>query len=370
MTKELEIKQKFIFHIFPREKFTDEYIKLINKNFNKQEHIFLLYGKEFNTVSDIEDNVVVLHKKCVDLILYLKLLYRSKGIIVHSLTNSRVEMSIFLQPWLLSKFNIVFWGADLYSYREKKVRFKTKVREFVRSILIKNGKYITTLISGDYELARKWYKTKGISLSGIYINLASQDSLNNIKKNQNNVYNKKQTTNIQIGNNAQRSNQHLEAINLVSRFKDHNIKVYAPLSYGGEKEYIEQVIEYGKKLLGDKFVPLLEFVPVEKYNEYLSTIDISIFCNDRQQAMGNIGSLVYLGSKVFLRSDTAMWKYFTQELGYSLEKIEDIKDMTFEEFIHIEQERVKINEDKVSKLRSENNAVEKWKKIFKYMGLS
>lgn len=368
--KRVNTKGKFVLHIFPKEKFTDGYVELINKNFSKNKHVFLLYGDNFNTVCENEDNVIVLNQKWSNLFLYLKLLYKSKSIIVHSLSNIRIEMSIFFQPWLLSKLNILFWGADLYFYREKKIRLKTKLHEVIRRILIKNAKYITTLVPDDYKLAKQWYKVKGISLSGIYIDLALQDNLNIIKKNQCKDYDKKKVINIQIGNNAQRSNRHIEAIDLISHFKDRNIKVYIPLSYSGEKEYVTQVIEHGEKILGDKFAPILEFMPIGKYNQYLSTIDVSIFCNDRQQGMNNINSLVYLESKVFLRSDTAMWKHFTKELGYSIENIEDIPYMSFEEFIEIKQVDAQKNASEVSKLWSESNAVQKWEKIFSNMRMN
>lgn len=364
--KYLHADQKFIFHIFPKEKFTDGYITLINKNFNRENHIFWIYGELFQIAIDKEDNVFFLNPKS-DWMLYLRLLYKCHGIILHSFTNDWVIKTLFFQPWLFKKLNIVFWGADLYSYRNEKKTTKAKLWEYVRGYIIKNTKYITTLVAGDYELAKQWYKVKGISLRGVYVNSELRINMPDIKKSLKMDQNKKATINIQIGNNAQQSNNHLEAIDLISRFKDHNIKVYIPLSYGGEKEYAMEVVKYGKKIFGDKFIPILEFIPIEKYYEYLNTIDVAIFNNDRQQGMGNINILVFLGCKVYLRSDTSMWKHFTQERGYSLEKIEDISDISFEKLIEIEPADAEKNASIYLKWLS--TAGETWDKVFKAMNI-
>lgn len=364
----LKENKKFIIHLFPKEKFTDSYINFINKNFTNKDNIFFLYGRGYNTISENEENVFILKKDLIYLFKYLKLLNKSHGIILHSFFNKKIILTLLLQPWLMKKINIVFWGADLYCYRNKKVKFKDKVSEWVRKVIIKNVKYITTLVSGDYELAKRWYNVKGIPLLGMYLNIDSQENLERIRENKKR-FNDSDVINIQIGNNADKSNNHIEAINLVSRFKEYNIKVYIPLSYSGTKEYISSVIDYGKNRLGNKFIPLLDYISIERYNEYLSTIDIGIFCNDRQQGMGNINSLVYLGSKIYLRNDTAMWKHFTEELNYSLDKVEDISDLSFEEFIRYNEKNMRKNIELVARLRSEANAIEKWQNIFKKMGM-
>lgn len=84
-----------IVHIFPREKFTVGFINFINKNFNKQEHLFFLYG--INKVykgSELAENCNV---KDINeqKIMFLKAIYNSEKIIVHSLFMSK-KLLIFL----------------------------------------------------------------------------------------------------------------------------------------------------------------------------------------------------------------------------------------------------------------------------------
>ena len=56
---------------------------------------------------------------------------------------------------------------------------------------------------------------------------------------------------------------------------------------------------------------------IENYNKKHAnkdSIEIAIFNNDRQQAMGNITALLGMKSKVFIRDDTSMWSNFSNLL--------------------------------------------------------
>lgn len=117
------------------------------------------------------------------------------------------------------------------------------------------------------------------------------------------------TINIQLGNSADPTNNHLDVLNKLVKYKDENIKIFTPLSYG-DQEYAKDVIAKGKELFGDKFVALTDFMPFEKYLEFLGSIDIAIFAHKRQQAMGNTITLLRLGKKVYMRSDITPWQLF------------------------------------------------------------
>ena len=117
------------------------------------------------------------------------------------------------------------------------------------------------------------------------------------------------TINIQLGNSADPTNNHIDVLKQLTKYKEENIQIFAPISYGN-KEYAKEVILYGNDIFGDKFIPLTDFMPFEKYLEFLGTIDIAIFAHKRQQAMGNIISLLGMGKKVYMRSDITPWQLF------------------------------------------------------------
>jgi hypothetical protein len=77
-----------------------------------------------------------------------------------------------------------------------------------------------------------------------------------------------------------------------------------PLSYG-DQTHAKKVIEQGNDWFGEKFFPMSSFMPFDQYLEFLKSIDIAIFNHKRQQAMGNIITLLGMGKTVYVRSDVS-----------------------------------------------------------------
>lgn len=119
--------------------------------------------------------------------------------------------------------------------------------------------------------------------------------------------------NILLGNSAAFSNNHLEAFEVLSKLDLGDRRVYVPLSYGGTRRYVDFVIFHGKRLLGKNFSPLLDFIPLEKYNSILKSCDTLIFNHLRQQGAGNVVSLGYLGAKIYLKESNAIYTYLKDE---------------------------------------------------------
>lgn len=302
---------KKIAHIASNSTFIIGLIQFIKENFNSEEHNFFL------TVGDSKDTATIKGYKNVALSSsstsgkfshYLEIVYAmydADKIILHGLFNIRLVIILFANPWLLKKCYWIIWGGDLYTYQLNERTWKWKVKEFIRRPVIKNMGHLVTYIPGDVELARKWYSAKGkyheclMYLSNTYKALDVPSTQTD-------------TINIQIGNSADSSNNHIEVLEKLLPFKDENIKLYAPLSYG-DKSNAKKVIAKGKELFGDKFIALTDFVPFEEYLQFLGSIDIAIFNHRRQQAMGNTITLLGLGKTVFIRSDTTQWQFFKEK---------------------------------------------------------
>ena len=108
------------------------------------------------------------------------------------------------------------------------------------------------------------------------------------------------------------SNNHIDAINRISYLKEDDVKIICPLSYGNKK-HAATVIKRGKEVFGDKFIPLTTFIPLEEYLEILSKIDIAIFNHWRQQAVGNITTLLGLGKTVYIRKEVTTWQLLEEK---------------------------------------------------------
>lgn len=341
-------------HIMPNSVFTNPFIELVNSNFEKKDHFFLLYGN--SEVFDIKeaDNIIVIKKKLLDIVELLVMMNKSEKIYLHGMFSKLIVLLLFFQPWLLKRCYWVIWGGDLYYHDMRKKNTKSNIYEYLRKYVIKNMGGFITHIKGDYELAKEWYGAKGkYCYSFMYpSNLYKEYSLGDEIKPDDKVY-------IQIGNSADPSNNHIEVLGKLQKYKDRNIEIICPLSYG-DKVYAEKVINYGTEIFGDKFVSITEFIPFNKYLEILASIDIAIFNHKRQQAMGNITTLLGLGKKVYIRQEITTWQFC---IDHEL-KVYSANGYYEDLFENIDEKIKQKNIDNVKIKFSEGKLVEDWRLIF------
>ena len=186
------------------------------------------------------------------------------------------------------------WGGDFY-FPEKQRWLKKQV--------IKRIRHFVTYLKGDYELVKKWYGAKGM-LHECFMYPSNLYKEYDVKPKED-----VGIINIQVGNSADPTNNHIEVFEKLRQYKDENIKIYVPLSYGPQ-DHVKYVIAKGKEIFGDKFIALTDFMSFEKYLDFLGAIDITIFAHKRQQAMGTTISLLGMGKKVYMRNDITPWTFF------------------------------------------------------------
>lgn len=147
--------------------------------------------------------------------------------------------------------------------------------------------------------------------------------------------------NIFMGNCAHNECNYWDAMPLVSRLKNRGQKVIAPLGYGAPwvKNGVKRL---GKWLYGNDFMPLMDFLPREQYNELICNCSTMIMPHYVPRAQGNIITALWLGMRVYLSEHNMTYHYF-KRLGctvYSIEKDlkrsnkECFKPMTDEELEH------------------------------------
>ena len=333
------MKNSIIHIMVSEEKFAFPFIKFVNNHFPLDKHLFVILGMKNDKFEKlISKNIIFIDEKIKYLSLILLLNYSNK-IILHGLWSQRINQILFVNPWLYKKCYWVMWGGDFY-FPEK--------QPFLQRYTIKSIGHFVTYIKGDYELAKKWYGAKGT-----YHECFMYSS--NLYKEYNVIESKHETINIQIGNSADSTNNHIEILQRLSKYADEDIKIFIPLSYGDEN-YAKEVIMKGKKMFGNKFKPMVDFMPFNEYLKFLGSIDIAIFAHKRQQAMGNTITLLGLGKKVYMRSDVTPWK-FLQDIDI---KVFDVEKME----LNIISEDVKSkNINKTKKYFSHKNLLNQWKRI-------
>lgn len=126
---------------------------------------------------------------------------------------------------------------------------------------------------------------------------------------------------ILVGNSATPENNHIDMfINLVNNYDIKDRYIYCPLSYG-DLEYSKVVINEGYKLFGDKFKPLCKFLGKDEYFKILNSCGFVFMNQLRQQAVGNVLSLLCNGSKLFLNKKNPLYSHL-QDLGISVSEID------------------------------------------------
>lgn len=319
-----------ILHLMIFSTITKSYIEFCNLNFDRTEHIFYVYrgNNEHKIEIKKEKNVITLNTKFELIKFYIKLFFKNdyRKIYIHGFYLPYLSLVYFLKKDLLKKSNWIVWGRDLYCYEKRKKGVKYKILYYIEDYVKRNIAYVNTLVPGDYEIAKKYYKIRGKYKKAQYVSYNNFEYIDSLMgKQKDEIY-------IQIGNSATPSNNHFEIIDLLSKFKEEKIKIYAVLSYGDEI-YAQKVNEYGKKIFGEKFIGIITFMEKNKYWEYLKDIDILVFNHQRQQGLGNITMLSYLEKKIYLRKDVSSWEYLTEDIGLKLNSFEEIKNQTFREFI-------------------------------------
>ena len=144
-----------------------------------------------------------------------------------------------------------------------------------------------------------------------------------------------------MGNCGANECNYWEAIPKVSRLKERGQKVIVPLGYGAP--WVKNwVMRFGKLFFRKDFMPLIDFLPREQYNELICNCSTMIMPHYAPRAQGNIITALWLVMRVYLSEHNMTYHYF-KRLGctvYSIEKDlkrsnkECFKPMTDEELEH------------------------------------
>lgn len=289
-------------------------------------HSFVILDKKENLHIVNQDHVIFIHNYAQ---LYYspeirKLVTESNKVIISGVFGAERYMSLYSdQVW--KKVYLHFWGGDFYRYGVEKLSVKRQIAKHIMEKCILRSAGIITLIEEDFEKIDSIFPNNKKHLKAP----VPADPLENLDYEK--CYKEKRSVNeikIVLGNSATPENHHEEMMKVIADWKLENIEVYCPLSYGMEN-YKNDILKLGNDLLGQAFKPMEDFLPKNEYVTFLSNMDVGIFNNDRQQAMGNIWILLAMGKKVYIRKDTSMWHYFTNE-GIVIFSVEELKNASEE----------------------------------------
>ena len=288
-------------------KFIPPFIDTVNQNFDPSSHCFILYEKRKTYQGKPYPNITKTPRPLVWFWHAAAAANQADRIFVHSLFPFAVLL-LFFQPWLLKKSYWLIWGTGIYQYRERNKNWLRRFYELFRKRVIKNIGYVVTSLKGEYWLLKDWYQTKAKNVPyffypSVVLDFDEPETPSGSTS--------RDVVKVLVGNSATPSNYHREILLQLNKI-DTNIEyqVYCPLAYG-DQEYAQSVIKLGRKLFGNRFIPVMQFVPVGEYRQFLAEMDIAVFNHDRQQALSNIRHLIGIKKKVYLRPEITTFDHLT-----------------------------------------------------------
>lgn len=338
-------------------------LKFMEKHFPKELATTSFFVSETLPEKLIEcSNIYRINSRRNLLIMFAKMA-RARRTIWHSFyVQSRKIWILNLMPWVLKRTVWIPWGGDIYDLgwklnSDQTSSGKRRLRQY-KCVVSRFG-CVATLIPDDYEQARREFGVTGVHRNIIYpVQERLLDQWNQppsaVK------HGDRELLRIMIGNSASKTNLHEDILRRLAMYSHEKIRVFAPLSYG-DMAYAQQVVKIGTKLFGDHFEPMFSFMPQDDYFKFLESIDVAIFNQKRQQALGNIYYVLKAGKHVYLRSDAPMWEYFTNTLSMDISDACEVGDMPFDRFLR--QVDAKGNYRKMLALRNPERVIALWRAI-------
>lgn len=336
-------KYKFV-HLMFNDKFNKPFVEFLNRSFNPKEHLVLC--KRFFNEFPFPEGENVIEIKSLKGLKFDSV----EKIICHSLFDAELVDYLYNHKEILkNKAYWMIWGGDLYNApRDEK-------NDYVRS----NFKGYISDVDGDCEIALKRYRSNSKTYDAGYTFPITKEMINNAKQ----VVAQFKTENpiiIQINNSCDDST--LAILDDLSRFKDENIKITTVLSYGKLK-YKEQIIQKGKEIFGNKFNYLDKILSPGEYAIHLASVDILILNQNRQQGLGNSMVALNMGAKLFIRSEITTFEHLNSK-GCKVFDTKQIKNMTFDEFVYLDDSTKKLNKENSEKFFSDLYIKKMWYPVF------
>lgn len=352
---------KKVLHVANVGNFFPGFIELVSKHFPTELHTFITY-EDVEKYQHLQSENIKSFPKLISFRCMLTLviaMHRNDKIILHGIFGHYLAVFLCFMPWLHKKCEWIILGGDLYYHKLAEKNLRYYVIEHFRKFLISRLGALITYVDGDYNNARDWYNANGKHYECIMYksNVFSGEVLTKDSYATMETRDSDKVT-IQVGNSADPSNNHKQIFERLAQLDIQNqvVKIYCPLSYGN-RAYAEEIKQLGESLFGDRFYPLMDFIPLEKYNAILDEINIAVFAHNRQQAMGNKINLLGRGKAVYMRSDISSYALF-KKLGITVYSLDDISLRALPQEIAI------ANNNRVCNYFTEENLVKQLEIIF------
>jgi len=278
----------------------------------------------------------------------------------HSLFGRPTLFWVFiylLRHKLMKRISLVLWSVP-----ETKRLPKNTIHSYLLSITTKSLrslKNIILLTTDDENKVKEWHRLTNTKVT-TYI-----WAITKVNSNINHEYKKRKSPiKIMVSHSAQPHNQQIEVLKMLEKYKNEDIRIICPLSYG-LPSYRKEIIRTGKKIFGNKFEYILEFLPEDEYDKLLESIDIYISNSIIQTGLYVVYFCIGSGEKMYLKGNNLNWVNY---LGAHAFNVKDIKQQDYQEFIKPladdqRQHNIQLSIQRLKLLSTK--LIKDWKQIYK-----
>lgn len=235
-------------------------------------------------------------------------------------SNPYIKISLLHKNSLLVKKNISERKTNIVGLRDFKIHCKKLLRDLlyrkrkdynnnveVYKNAVKRVNYYSGVFPEEYDLLRTQPEFQAEKVVYGYTNPKDWEEKVGV--------NFMKGCNILIGNSADINNNHLDILDYLKDVQIKNKKVIVPLSYGGSQIYTDCVVKAYQKYFGSLCLLITDYLQRDEYFKLLSSVGYAIFCQERQQAVDNIETLMRNGVKIFFSDTSINYKHYKSE-GY------------------------------------------------------
>lgn len=316
-----------VLHILSDDKFTDYVINQFKGEDMQSEMVVIPSGAGHPFTKC--DKVSVVKYPSLEFTELVSNLHKYSGIVLHGLFWPYMGEIIKKSPNTL-KIAWYFWGAEIYSRPDLMYTFIAPITKFL--FRAHNWKKKTTINNIQWQLPIDLFKRIDFCLTSMleefeyakkyidsdvqfvwYTCYSIEDTLGSL------VSQRRRGNNVMFCNSAALENNMFDAMLQMQfpSYKKHlkDKEVVMPLSYGFP--WIKNLmLKLGPKCF-KTFIPLLNFMPREQYNEIILNCSTLILAYHSPAGQGNIITALWLGLRVYLSEKCIAYKYF-KRLGIKI----------------------------------------------------
>lgn len=346
---------KRILHILADEKFSDYSITQFEAVEPQSDYVLIVTEGE-ETLVKLRDKTTIMRRGDDAYKRMLDSVAEYKAIILHGLFWL-YDYDILTRIPSTAKVAWINWGGEIYGRNDVYNDFLSPISRIAENVhgwkdhilrkkkfnphyelpieLFRRVDYCLSDEYEEYEYAKKYLQLPSLQYL-MYNYFTLEDVLGNL------IDKRSKGNGIFMGNCAANECNYWGAIPKVSRLKEKEQKVIIPLSYGAP--WVRNgAIRMGNWLYGKHFMPLVDFLPREEYNELICNCSTMIMPHYAPRAQGNIITALWLGMRVYLSEHNMTYHYF-KRIGctvYSIEK--DLKRSNKERFTPMTDEELEHN---------------------------